>query len=260
MSAILYDFDRFVVEYLFNFTLVSETPISIGGGNNVFGVDNPIVRLNDKPYIPGSTLKGVLRSHAERFVRSIYGDSEENVCNILSSEEEKRRKEKEDNYKPCIICEIFGGPTTASRIKIHNAEVINTSRRLTDTIRRVAIDRITNAQATGKLFDTEYLLSQIDMRWSLNIENIELLVDINNLDERSKKIINVIEYLIKGILTQGIEVGGKRSIGYGLLKVKEDSSKKYFEILEHRVKKDDRGRVILTKEDVTNKYKARLGI
>ncbi|MEM0030479.1 MAG: RAMP superfamily CRISPR-associated protein, partial [Candidatus Nitrosocaldus sp.] len=228
MSAtLLHDFDRFVVEYLFKFILISEMPISIGGGNNLFGVDKPIVRLNNKPYIPGSTLKGVLRSHAERFVRSIYGDSEENVCNILSKTELERKKSKDsqgdNNYQPCIICEIFGGPTIASRIKIHNAEVVDNGRMLTSTIRRVSIDRITNAQARGRLFDIEYLLPKIEMKWTLSIENIELLTDIDKLDERSKKIINVIEYLIKSILTQGIEVGGKRSIGYGLLKVKEES-------------------------------------
>lgn len=263
---ICYPFDRFVVEYQFNFIMVSEAPISIGGGNNVLGVDNAIARLNNKPYIPGSSLKGILRTQAEKFVRSVYGEDETLVCNILTDRERTRKMELDQDgqnkYKPCIICEIFGGPTVASRLKVHNAVVndviISHGRKLTETIRRVSIDRVSGAQAKGRLFDVEYLLPEVEMKWSLSLENIDLLTDSNRVDERSKIILNVIEFLIHSIITRGIDVGGKRSIGYGLLRVKDTD--RPFEVLKYSVKKDEEGRVTLTKTDVTEEYKKRIGV
>ncbi len=252
-----YPFDKFVVEYQFNFKMVSKTPISIGGGNNILGIDNAIVRLNNKPYIPGSSLKGILRTYAEKLIRALYGEDETLVCNILADTERKRKenmeKEKKDHeYKPCITCEIFGGPTIASRIKVHNAMIVDDAKKLTETVRRVTIDRVSGAQSKGRLFDVEYLLPEIEMDWSLSFENIELLKDINEVGERSKRILTVINNLISTILTQGIEVGGKRSIGYGQLKVKE-----LVKVIEYRV---NREQILLEGRDVTQEYIRRIGV
>ncbi|GIU71804.1 MAG: hypothetical protein KatS3mg003_1283 [Candidatus Nitrosocaldaceae archaeon] len=65
----LYDFDEFKKEYIFEFMLVNETPLSIGSGHDPSGIlDNPVVRMDNKPYIPGSSLKGVFRSTVESIV------------------------------------------------------------------------------------------------------------------------------------------------------------------------------------------------
>lgn len=255
-NSCIYDLDKFIVEYSFSFILVNKTPISIGGSTDIFGIDNAIVRLKDKPYIPGSSLKGVLRSSAERFARSIYGENNETVCNILNPKIELERKEKDaNNYRPCLICEIFGGPTIASRIKVSNAELKEDyKKKVTDMIRRVSIDRITNAQAKGRLFDIEYVIPEQEFKWSLVIENIDLLRETT--DERSKQLINIINYLIGNILKYGIEVGGKRSIGFGLLTAKLDE----FKVYKSEIKEERGIKELIEGNDVTDAYRRRLGI
>jgi len=53
--------------------IVAETPIHIGAGNesmNPVEPDNSVIKDKDgKPYIPGSSLKGALRSWLESFLR-----------------------------------------------------------------------------------------------------------------------------------------------------------------------------------------------
>ena len=267
-SEILSDFDVFANEYIFEFILINETPLAIGAGKDPEGItDNPIVRLytdgKELPYIPGSSLKGVLRTEAERFVQTIYNkdNNPEIICNIFSDinseyNELKKKKnieeynEKNPNnkkeYKPCLICNIFGGPTIASRIKVYNAELIDKDReKFTESIRRVAIDRISGGQYSGKLFDMEYVIPKLEFKWRLSFENIDLLKD-NISNEYDKRLISIINYLMKRLIKDGIEVGGRRSIGLGVLKVKEFNVKKYY--LDDGILKD---------VDVTNEFKRR---
>jgi CRISPR-associated RAMP protein (TIGR02581 family) len=253
-SKIIYDFDIFACEYIFDFKLFNSMPLSIGSGKKPFGIiDNPIVRMKrirngiskEEPYIPGSSLKGVLRTEAERFVRTIYGDTPDNVCDIFKaanekdSEKQREREEEKENkdYKPCLICSIFGGQTIASRIKVGNAFLTNYDDKSVSTITKVSINRLTGAAASGKLYDVEYLSPAQEFSWSLRFENIELLG--NPSDEHEKKILEIISYLLKIITTKGIEVGGRRSIGYGRLEVKEWYAKRYELLKDGKIKEDN---------------------
>jgi|GEM_PF-855715 CRISPR-associated RAMP protein, SSO1426 family len=249
-SKIIYDFDIFACEYIFDFKLFNSTPLSICSGKNPFGiVDNPIVRMRrirngiskEEPYIPGSSLKGVLRTEAERFVRTIYGDTSDNVCDIFKAanekDSEKQREKDNKDYKPCLICSIFGGQTIASRIKIGNAFLINYNDKAVSTITKVSINRLTGAAASGRLYDVEYLSPAQEFSWSLRFENIELLGEPS--DDYERKILKIISYLLKIITTKGIEVGSKRSIGYGRLEVKEWYAKKYELLKDGKIKEDD---------------------
>lgn len=268
-SQILTDFDIFANEYIFEFMLINETPLAIGSGKDSEGItDNPIVRLsytNGKrlPYIPGSSLKGILRTEAERFVRTVYSkdNNPEIICNIFSDKDSKDNELKRKNdieeynksnpnhkkeYKPCLICNIFGGPTIASRIKVYNAELIDKDReKFVESIRRVAIDRVSGGQYPGKLFDMEYVIPRLEFKWRMSFENIDLLKDsISN--EYDKRLVSIINYLIR-LIKDGIWIGGKRSIGLGLLKAKEAPKVKKYYI--------DDG--IIKEVDVTNEFKRR---
>lgn len=242
-NKIIYDLDIFRCEYLFYFKLVNITPLSIGSGKKpVDKADNPIVKItrfyngesSEEPYIPGSSLKGVLRSEAERFVRSVYdGDDPAVICNIFlgadKDESEKKREEdaKKNNssYKPCLICSIFGGQTIASRIKIGNAFLTKYEPKAIDIIRKVSINRLTGASHSRRLYDIEYLAPGQEFDWWVRIENIDLLG--NAQEKYDKNVCTIIYYLLQKIINEGIEVGGRRSIGYGRLKVKEWHVKKY---------------------------------
>jgi len=65
--------DKFQNRYVVRGIIVAETPIHIGAGNesmNPVEPDNSVIKDKDgKPYIPGSSLKGALRSWLESFLR-----------------------------------------------------------------------------------------------------------------------------------------------------------------------------------------------
>ena len=95
----------------------------------------------DEPYIPGSSLKGVLRSHAERLARSmtVAGDA---ACNIVAQpgdpdppcwhelgEPDAPRRQQVPAHqiypKLCAACKLFGSPYLAGRLGISDAYLVN---------------------------------------------------------------------------------------------------------------------------------------
>ncbi len=88
-----------------------ETGLSIGGGTvglNIGGVDNPIIKdAEGKPYIPGSSLKGKMRSLIER--SSGLAKDENRVWVIKPNEKGEGGISIHlcDDYN-CNVCNIFG--------------------------------------------------------------------------------------------------------------------------------------------------------
>lgn len=73
------------------------TGLRIGGSSNIIeigGLENPIIKnpLNELPYIPGSSLKGKMRSLVEWELGMISSDGEPHSC----------------GDRNCLICRIFG--------------------------------------------------------------------------------------------------------------------------------------------------------
>jgi len=200
--------------YIIGGELVNQTPLSIGAGRGalVGGIDNPIVRMSKVPYIPGSSLKGVLRSEAERYVKSFLPS--EFVCNVLNPEDresgELGRKEKfKENYEPCIICRIFGGPTLASHVMVSNA--FPSSSFYTETKTSVSLNRITGAQQPGRLFDIEYIVPLTKFKFEMRVENIDLLGGSAEA--------KVVRYLMDILMKGQVWLGGRKSVGMGNVKL-----------------------------------------
>ncbi len=89
---------RFLKSYQIKGIISCKTGLRIGGAGGIIqigGVDNPIIRdpLTNYPYIPGSSLKGKMRSLLELKYGKIEPDGEPH-------------KFCEDNS--CFICRIFG--------------------------------------------------------------------------------------------------------------------------------------------------------
>ena len=105
------DFDRFQSLIKISGTLETLTSLHIGGIAD-FSDEGAVITIDQEgkkvPYIPGSSLKGVLRSLAESWLRS-----SEQICtptHLCNSEKEK------GDY--CTICGLFGGFSLASHIRI----------------------------------------------------------------------------------------------------------------------------------------------
>ena len=81
------------------------TGLRIGGSSDIIeigGMDNPIVRhpITELPYIPGSSLKGKMRSLLE----SVYGRKAKDGSTNFSF----RDKDNPCMCGKCIICKVFG--------------------------------------------------------------------------------------------------------------------------------------------------------
>lgn len=86
------------------------TGLHIGGAGGkiaIGGVDNPIIRdpLTEEPIIPGSSLKGKMRSLLERWggyeLNHSIGQARIHIC---EGEEGRKR------YPDCVVCNVFGVP------------------------------------------------------------------------------------------------------------------------------------------------------
>ena len=179
--------------------LVTESPLRIGTERLVeaVGTDLPVVRdVDGFPFIPGSSLKGALRSHLEAAVRGIappQADLRRIACDptredqrcLTDTEMQDLRKEyagevRSEKYteaildRLCLVCRTFGSPWLASPVRILDLPVVEGEWFDEFDVRNgVAIDRDKGTAAEGRLYDYEVVPA--GTRFSLYIagENLE---------------------------------------------------------------------------------------
>jgi CRISPR-associated protein Csm3 len=113
--------------------------------------------VDEVVYIPGSSLRGVVRAHAERLLRTL---DEKHACYVEAKKFCLRQKGLKEDKEPanhlykesCYACKLFGNTGVASRVQMSDLHPA------VDPLREsrfgVAIDRITGAVAVGP-FDLE---------------------------------------------------------------------------------------------------------
>lgn len=179
------------------------TGLHIGGsseGLEIGGLDNAVIRnpLTKRPYIPGSSLKGKMRSQSEKIRGLPQNKSIGSYVTIHSCE-------TPNAYNNCAVCQVFGvsaseketlGPT---RLLVRDAELSDKSaERLTEAQTdlpyaelktEVAIDRVTSAATprtlervpAGAIFDGAELVYSIYQ--PSDIDNLEVVIDALQLVE-----------------------------------------------------------------------------
>src|SRR5579884_4214460 len=95
--------NRFMLRnrYVFRGRLVMQTALHIGGGRVTLSSSNgPVVLTPDqKPFIPGSSFKGALRSTVEKMVPNLPGFS---TCSLIEfSDDALGEMRREDRQKIC---------------------------------------------------------------------------------------------------------------------------------------------------------------
>lgn len=97
-------------KYIINCILELVTGLHIGKGQNsleIGGVDNSVVKdANGKPYIPGSSLKGKMRSLMEFAEGKI--DAERLIITVKERGKEDRIRMHMCGDSECAVCNIFG--------------------------------------------------------------------------------------------------------------------------------------------------------
>ncbi len=211
------------VIYIIEGTIINKTPLRVGSSNSqiiMSAVDNPVLMMRrgdlEVPVIPGSSWKGLLRSEVERLVRSTeelketYGDVWR-ACDIIElTENEELRKKEEEN--PCVVCRVFGNTGIASHIRIFDSYPLGDYS--LEVISRVAIDRVTGGQSPKRLFTVQVVSPLTKWNFEMQIINIDL-----SEESPERKLIS---YLF-GRIISGLQIGGGKSVGYGLVNIDEKS-------------------------------------
>lgn len=194
--------------------LTLKTGLHIGGTNaalNIGGPDKFVVRnpLSNKPYIPGSSLKGKLRS----LVEIAHGCVSDKDGKFLAS-----------NDPNSISGSLFGVATNnennkPSRLIVRDAELItpdkdfaNTDLPYTESKTEVSIDRVT-ARANPRTFERVPAGAQFRINMILNI------FDGEKEDVLKNTLIQAIELL------QNDYLGGHGSRGYGQVEIELEPAK-----------------------------------
>lgn len=229
-------FEKLESRYIFKGELVLENEMHLGSGKGDGRTDSLVVRdLKNKPFIPGSSLRGVLRSLIERIAASLGKNpcllsSETCVTNskdILQEEFKTLLKEKEkvkiekflnNNSKICLVCRLFGSPVVASKIRITDLPL--KIEKAEPSIRHgVAINRDTETSQDKAKFDFEVVPKGSSFEFEIIGEN---LTD----DDLSLLAIGIQE-MIDG----NFWIGGNSSRGLGKCKL-DKLEIKYFKGVE----------------------------
>lgn len=118
-----------------------------------------VSEVNEVVYIPGSSLRGVIRAHAERLLRTL---DEKYACYVEAKKFCLRQKGLKEDKEPadrlyresCYACKLFGNTGVASRVQMSDLYPAPAEDLLRESRFGVAIDRITGAVAVGP-FDLE---------------------------------------------------------------------------------------------------------
>ncbi|MYA99309.1 CRISPR-associated protein Csm3, partial [Candidatus Poribacteria bacterium] len=143
-------------------TATIDTALCIGdSGAGETGADKSTVKTSDgQLYIPASTLKGIWRHACEVIARShphfvCNSPRAENMCPRPEEELEKENTEAMQNNH-CIICQIFGSPSSESRIFISDLTLDKDLGAETTAIRSgVTINRSRRVAEDQRLYFTE---------------------------------------------------------------------------------------------------------
>jgi CRISPR-associated RAMP protein (TIGR02581 family) len=216
-------------------TTITALRISAGRSTEPIGSDLPVIKdALGRPFIPGSSFKGALRSRLESFLRGILGNNPKLVGNpsindewSLTSKELAKFKmnelknlnsqEKENCLHQYIlentdlISSLFGSSWIASKFQVRDL-MVDTNTWFGQYQERdgVAIDRDTETASEGKLYDYQVVPGGTDFDFKAVVENAEdwelglLMIGLHQFE------------------TEQIPLGGGRSRGLGVVRLDID--------------------------------------
>lgn len=121
--------------------------------------DMSFVRSNGQVYLPGSSLKGVLRSYCERILRTVRPENPRWCCNPFDekdscsrrAEGKKEKVSSSELYRDhsCLACRTFGSTAFASHLLVKDFYPVPGSSPKSEERTNVAIDRVLGSVAAG---------------------------------------------------------------------------------------------------------------
>jgi CRISPR-associated RAMP protein (TIGR02581 family) len=229
------DFSVFRDRYFIQAAFVLEKPLHIGRGASLepIGSDLPVIKNPEGiPIIPGSSVKGAVRSMLERVLRALeqqgcsinghilaacdpFENPQERICQAKKEDLETRWGEHWKTNEPrlneavmhetCTACRLMGSPWLGSKVYFKDLPLVNRDDlfRLTEIRDGVGIDRDTGTARPRIKFDYEVVPSGASFLLDIIMETDDvweagLLLSILRLWERGE-----------------LPLGGKTSRGLG---------------------------------------------
>lgn len=225
--------------YRFAGRLHLETPLRLSSGRASDLTDAPLMRDRaGHVFIPGTSLRGALRSAIERIIAGAGPTVGLRSC-ILFAEDDcnKKVKPQEENIRQeslspaetekrlltmlegtlCNVCKLFAMVSYALRLIVEDAypQISQDDTQLKTAVRDgVGIDRDTGTARDGVKFDYEVL--EIGPLFSFSMQ-------VENMTDQDRQLVKLVIALLK----QGVHVGGKQAAGLGKIKLEDTSLSVY---------------------------------
>lgn len=219
-------FDKFTRRVDVSATLVAASAVRVGVGRSgldTTATDLPILRTaGGRPVIPGSSLKGVLRSGVEAVLRGFADDDDaakrlacdpfDRPCLDLKDSKEGKPVDRAQARREaierdaCLACRTFGSAGLASHVTFFDA-LVEPDSAVVELRDGVAIDRDLGRVSGSKKYDFEVLAAGARFPLRLRLDGTEAWQD--------GLVVLALELLHEGHL----RVGGATSRGLGRLEV-----------------------------------------
>jgi CRISPR-associated RAMP protein (TIGR02581 family) len=209
--------------------LVNEGPLRIGVGRETplgSSVHLALIRIRyqgeAKPYIPGSSLKGVFRTNAglllsikdpkikpcDGLARSTCVDRDDLGVFIEKMLREGRAEEAMKSFfeKACLLCKVFGAPYYAGRVSFSDTYPIQPY--TIGTRAGISINRRTGAVYTGP-YTVEYIEPGAVFSFKMYARNLPNYV------------LGMLAATIRRINEGEAKIGGFKSRGFGKVRIEE---------------------------------------
>lgn len=240
MSAVERLFAKFSNQTRIWAVLEMQTALAVGSRLSLepTGTDMPVIKGPDGlPFIPGSSIKGVVRFQTERILRTWNRRTDLWACDpfedpcvptekkkeLLKQIEEEMKKERSNKkeidlafaeavwQESCTACRLFGSPWFAGRVAFKDAYLLNAEDlpMITQIRDGVGIDRDLGAARTGIKYDFETVVPGARFGLEILAENLE--------DWEVGFLLTVLRLWEDG----GIAIGGKTTRGPGWGRLKE---------------------------------------
>ncbi|MDO6354574.1 type III-A CRISPR-associated RAMP protein Csm3 [Caloramator sp. CAR-1] len=227
-------------KYIVNFDIELKTGLHIGTAGNTLdigGVDNPVIKdAFGRPYIPGSSLKGKLRSLMEFYHDKI------NINNLVYSVKKEQRRDSIVMHmcgeEDCPVCNLFGRNHGEHDVivndegnsrKVDFSEVVMPTRLI---VRDALLDEKSITDEMKENMDLEFT----EVKFENNLDRITSAANprqtervpagarfnasmvVNVYDEDGNKYVKELITALK--LLQDDYLGGQGSRGYGQVAIK----------------------------------------
>src|SRR5947208_9263981 len=248
--------DRLKIEYDLTFT----TPFHCGTGIREGVIDRTVVRDDEGYlYVPGSTIKGVLRERCEQLAR-LYDQQD-----ITSPHDAKAALLGLGTRKPSMVARIFGSQNLPGKLFFENARQEESDLRQYDSQElyggkgkykglqvnvstQVRLDRPTRTAVPGALYTSEFGASDILFKGTILGWLECTAIDSKAMQDEAGQSSGVTPTYSLLLLLAGLQmiewIGGNKSIGKGHctctmqavevngIKVKEDTWKSWLKLLD----------------------------